>query len=261
MLAGLLGLLLSTFPAAALSIPPAPSRFLYDGAGLLPESERVQLEEQLLALDQGGGPQIGIAIFPSLEGESLEEFTIRLAEAWKPGQKGKDEGALIVLFLAEKKIRIEVGYGLEGKIPDGMAGRIIREVMGPEFRSGRFGPGLSAGVTAITNAAGGKPVAFPRTRTSSRQARKAGSLFCPLAILIFVAFSSFVSRLMGRGRNVGGNIPWWMWLLLSSRSSGWSGGSRSSGTHWSGGGGSWGGGGGSSFGGGSFGGGGASGGW
>ena len=83
------------------------------------------------------GAQVVIAVFPSLEGESLEDFSIKLAEKWRVGQKGLDDGAIMLVFLNERKVRIEVGYGLEGAIPDLEAARIIRETIAPRFRAGR----------------------------------------------------------------------------------------------------------------------------
>ena len=136
-------------PAFGFTIPPPPPRFVYDGAGLLPANQKAALEERVLAISRRSGVQVAVAIFPSLEGEALEDVTIRVAEAWKPGQKSRDNGAIIALFLKEKKIRIEVGYGLEGAVPDGVAGRIIRDVIAPEFRRGDFAGGLAAGADAI----------------------------------------------------------------------------------------------------------------
>jgi uncharacterized protein len=90
-----------------------------------------------------------IAIFPSLEGESLEDYSIRLAQQWRIGQKGLDNGLILLVFLQERKVRVEVGYGLEGTITDLVAAQIIRERIGPRFREGKYGAGLEAAVAAV----------------------------------------------------------------------------------------------------------------
>jgi uncharacterized protein len=237
-----------TAAALALEIPAAPPRFVYDRAGLLSAGERASLEDHILALDREGGPQVGVAIFPSLEGEALEDFTIRLAEKWKPGHAGRDDGVIVALFLEERKIRIEVGYGLEGVIPDGLAGRIIRNTIAPAFRQRRYLDGLSGAVGNIAAAARGDSRVAP-DRRAARTVRRGSAVVPVIILLLFLGFALRTiiwgrPRSYSRGkRSYGG--PWW-----------WGGGS--------GGGGSWGGGGGfsgGSFGGGSFGGGGASGGW
>lgn len=215
----------------------------------------------MLALDQQQGLQIAVAVFPALDDESLEDFTIRLAEAWKPGQKNRDNGAIIAVFLRERKVRIEVGYGLEGAIPDAMAGRIIRGVIAPAFRTGKYVDGLSGAVSAIAAAARGEPV--PDREGGARQAIHIGGLVFPLIILLIFGLFSALPAIVSRNRvlhgkhTAGSDLPLWLLLLLGSR-----GGRRGGGFFGGGGGGGFlGGGGGGSFGGGSFGGGGASGGW
>ncbi len=258
--------LAAALPSLALQVPPPPPRFVYDGANLLNDGQRRRLEDQVLALDQERGLQIAVAIFPSLEGEALEDFTIRLAEAWKPGQKRQDNGAIIAIFLRERKVRIEVGYGLEGALPDAAAGRIIRGVIAPDFRQGRYLAGLSDAVSAIAAAARGEPV--PDREGAARRAVHVGGAIIPLAILLLVALFSALPMIAGRSRVLGGrrtagsDLPLWLLLLLGTRG-GRRGGRWSSGggLFGGGGGGFFGGGGGGSFGGGSFGGGGASGGW
>ncbi len=208
--------------------------------------------------------QISVAVFPSLGGEALEDVTLRVVEAWKPGQKGQDNGVLLALFMAEKKLRIEVGYGLEGRINDAAAGRIIRNVIAPEFRNGDFGGGLLAGVDAIAaRATGGEVRERPDRLAHGQRVVRIGAQVVPIVLIgllmLFVAFA----RLIGRGHELGArgsSVPWLIALLLSGRGRGPRGGGWGGGSWGGGGGGDWGGGGGS-FGGGSFGGGGASGGW
>ena len=121
--------------------------------------------------ERSTGAQVVLAIFPSLEGQSLEDFSIRLAEKWRVGQKGLDDGAIILVFLQERKLRIEVGYGLEGAIPDIEAGRVIREVIGPRFREGRYAAGLEAGARALYSRIESKPPAERRGKARGRGAQ------------------------------------------------------------------------------------------
>jgi uncharacterized protein len=120
-----------------------------DYAGALDEAARARLERVLADGEQATGAQVVVAIFPGLEGESLEDFSIRLAERWRIGRKDLDDGAIVLVFLQDRKVRIEVGYGLEGAIPDIEASRIIRESIAPRFREGRYDAGLEAAVRAI----------------------------------------------------------------------------------------------------------------
>jgi uncharacterized protein len=99
--------------------------------------------------ERATGAQMVIAIFPSLEGESLEDFGIRLAERWRVGDKKLDNGVILLMFVQERRIRLEVGYGLEPVLPDAVASQIIREQIGPRFREGRWADGLTAAVDAV----------------------------------------------------------------------------------------------------------------
>ena len=120
-----------------------------DYAGALTEPARARIERILAEGEQATSAQVVMAIFPGLEGESLEDFSIRLAERWRIGRKDLDNGAIVLVFLQDRKVRIEVGYGLEGAIPDIEAARIIRESIAPHFREGRYDAGLEATARAI----------------------------------------------------------------------------------------------------------------
>lgn len=116
---------------------------------MLPPAERERLETSLAERERATGVQMVIALFPSLEGESLEDYSIRLAQQWRIGQKGLDNGLILLVFIQERKVRMEVGYGLEPVITDLVAAQTIRERIGPRFREGRYGAGLEAAVTAV----------------------------------------------------------------------------------------------------------------
>ncbi len=246
---------------AAFAPPPAPPGFVHDGAGLLDAATKQRIEQKVLALDRERGLQIGVAIFRTLDGEALEEASLATARAWGIGSADRDDGVLLAIFLDDRKVRIEVGYGLEGAIPDVLASRMIRGILAPAFREGRFADGIERTVDALAAAAAGETVALP-----SRDARDRAGSIVPFIFMFFV-FGSVVMSLIAQtvarrksldiGRRVKrADVPWWVWLFLAQ---GGRGGSSRGGF----GGGSFGGGsfGGGSFGGGSFGGGGASGGW
>ena len=120
-----------------------------DYAQLLPADAHRRLETRLAEREQATGAQMVLAIFPSLEGESLEDFSIRLAQQWRVGQKGLDNGVILLLFVQDRRVRLEVGYGLEPVITDAVAGQIIRESIGPRFREQRYAAGLEAAVEAV----------------------------------------------------------------------------------------------------------------
>ena len=145
-----LGLLLSALPVYALDVPPLTGRVV-DLAGALPAHDAEQLTDQLKAHEEKTGNQVAVLILPSLEGEPLEEYSHRVATAWKLGQKGTDNGALLFIALKERKLRIEVGYGLEGTLTDLRSSRIIRQDIVPRFKAGDIPGGVRAGTEAILN--------------------------------------------------------------------------------------------------------------
>lgn len=123
---------------------------------MLSPSKRAELEETLRRFEEETTNQIVVVTFPSLEGEVLEDFSIRLAEQWKIGQKGKDNGVILLIFKEDRKVRIEVGYGLEGALPDATAKLIIENEIVPRFREGKFDEGVEKAVQAIIGATKGE---------------------------------------------------------------------------------------------------------
>jgi uncharacterized protein len=163
----LLLLALLTVPgAAALRIPPPPDRRVNDYAGALQPADRDRLEQMLIAREATSRNQVVVAVFRSLEGESLEDYSIRLAQAWRIGQKGLDNGVIFLVFLDDRKMRIEVGYGLEANLTDAVSSSILRDVVAPRFREGRVADGIGAGLDAIDRALAGTyqrpPASNPR---------------------------------------------------------------------------------------------------
>ncbi len=250
-------LIAGLFFALALVIPPAPTARVNDYAGVLTPTERQRLEAQLTEREQATGAQMVIAIFKSLEGESLEDYSVRLAQQWRVGQKSLDNGVILLVFLQDRKVRMEIGYGLEPAIPDAVAGRIIRDTMGPRFREQRYAQGLEEAVQAVFARVDtrGSPQARPEQRAKpSRFSPSFGMLFV-FAVIAFLVMHELrgPGRRASRNAYTAGRRGWYAPAVMFP----WFGSGRS------GGGGSFGGGGGGGFsgGGGSFGGGGASGSW
>ena|SRR3989442_71601 len=134
--------------ADALDVPPLTGRIV-DTAHLLPVDLASSLLAELATHEARTGNQVALLTLPSLEGEPLEEFSHRVATTWKLGQKGTDNGVLVLVVPGERKVRIEVGYGLEGTLTDAKSSRIIREEMVPRFRDGDFSGGIAAGLRAV----------------------------------------------------------------------------------------------------------------
>ena len=137
--------MMMAFRLAALDVPPLTGRVV-DNAGLLSSSEKEELSSYLESLEDTTGAQIAVLTVSTLAGDSLESFGIRVADEWKLGRKDEDDGAILLVALAERKIRIEVGYGLEDKLTDMKCGLIIRNVIAPYFQNGDYGGGIAAGV-------------------------------------------------------------------------------------------------------------------
>lgn len=137
-------------------MPERPAGRVTDLANTLSRDEMASLDRQLAAFERGTTDQIAVLIIPSLEGDSLEDYSIRLAEKWKIGQKGRSNGVILLIVKNDRKLRIEVGYGLEGALPDALAGTIIRSEIAPRFRAGQFYQGIEAGIQAIMAATKGE---------------------------------------------------------------------------------------------------------
>ena len=237
-------------------MPPAPATRVNDYANVLGADARARLERVLADGERTSGAQVVIAVFPSLEGDSLEDFAIRLAEKWRVGRKGVDDGALVLAFVNDRKLRIEVGYGLEGVIPDIEAARIIRESIAPRFREGRYEAGLEAAARAIYARVETKAAPGERRGQGGRRFPIVGVIgFIIIAAIIVVMLRrEATTRGLTRGGYTAGRRGWGVPpVIFLPPWGGWGGGGGGS----SGGGGS----GGFSGGGGSFGGGGASGDW
>ena len=238
--------------AFALDVPPPPTQWFTDAAGVVDSSQAAALNDKLRNFEQTSGAQFIIYVFPTLDNEALEDFTIRCGEKWKVGNKKYDNGLILFVFMQERKLRIEVGYGLESSVTDAFSSDVIRNYIAPHFKQSDYAGGLNAGADAIIARIQNKEAPVPPVRPASQSAKPGGMDIIGVLFLIFI-FLFVILPLLRRGGGCGGCF--WPLFFLG-------GGGR--GTTFGGGG--WGGGGGGGFGGfsgggGSFGGGGASGGW
>jgi len=154
-------LLFPSRPASALDVPRLSGRVNDYARMLSPETAR-QLDARLADFERTDSTQVVVLTIASLEGESLEEYAIKVAQAWGIGQKGTDNGALLLVSKGDRKVRIEVGYGLEGRLTDALSGRIIDRVIVPAFKAGRFDAGITDGVGAIIEAVRGEYQGAPK---------------------------------------------------------------------------------------------------
>jgi uncharacterized protein len=285
--ASLLALLVCwAFAAAAdVAVPPLSGRVV-DQTGTLSASDISSLTQTLKSLETRKGSQVAVLIVPTTAPETIEQYSIRAAEAWKIGRKKIDDGALLVVAKNDRKLRIEVGYGLEGSLTDATASRIIDEIIVPKFRNGDFAGGISAGVERIVAVIDGEKLPAPAPRQQSNSGSLNFDPLNPFFIIPVLLFGGLIRSLLGRliGSVASGGlvalIAWYffasllaavlagviatIFVMFSDSITSSAPGRRGSG--WSGGGGSFSGGsssdsGGFSGGGGSFGGGGASGSW
>ena len=278
-------LLLALVARAQVPVPPLTAPVI-DQTGTLSQEQIASLEHTLRAFNERKGSQISVLIVPTTEPESIEQYSIRVADAWKLGRKGVDDGVLLLVAKDDRTIRIEVGYGLEGALPDVIANRIVSQVIVPRFRQGDFAGGIVEGIDRIIAVIEGEPLPEP-ARRAERSPEGIGSALPLLLMLVFIG-GGILRRMFGAfggATAVGGIAGILAWLLTSVLGvaigaafiafiftllggggfggGGWTSGRHGRGGYWGGGGfgGGFGGGGGWSGGGGGFGGGGASGRW
>ncbi|MGA2398589.1 MAG: YgcG family protein [Steroidobacteraceae bacterium] len=265
---------------ALVPVPPLSARVI-DLTGILSGSAVNRVESELSALQAQKGSQIVVLIVPTTHPEEIEQYGIRVADQWKLGRKGIDDGAILLVAKDDRRVRIEVGYGLEGALPDAIANRIVDETIAPHFKLGDYDGGVEAGIAQMIAVVDGEPLPEPDTRWEHHSSMHN---VLPLALIVVVVASGLLRALFGRlggslaTGGLAGGIAWllthvlalgagagvlaFLFALLLGSNRGWStgfGGGAAGG--WGGGFGGGGGGGGFSGGGGRFGGGGASGSW
>ena len=165
------------------ALPPSPRQYVTDEAGVIAPGVLAQLNQRLGAFEKATSNQIVAVVYPKLpEGASLEDYSQRLYSAWKIGSKKNSNGVLMLVFVQDRKMRIQPGYGLEGAMPDALCSRIIRETMAPAFRSGNYSAGLASGITAVMQATKGE---FKGTGKSKPSTLK-DFLFSPLGFFLLI---------------------------------------------------------------------------
>jgi uncharacterized protein len=209
------------FVAAADVAVPALSGRVVDQTGTLSAGDADALTQKLRDLQTRKGSQVAVLIVPTTEPETIEQFSIRVAEAWKIGRKKIDDGALLVVAKNDHKLRIEVGYGLEGALTDVTARRIIDEIIVPRFKTGDFAGGISAGVDRIIRVIDGEPLPAPKPEVSHSVDPNMffDIIFSPFGLIGYAAIAAMMRGLLGRLLGSGvtaGVVGVIVWFLLSS---------------------------------------------
>ncbi len=233
-----IGFLLATVQALTVNaqrdVPPLNNQRVHDDAGVLSPSTVAYLEQSLRAFEDSTSNQLAILIFSSLEGEDIAQFGIRVADSWKLGTKGNDNGVILLVAINDRKVRIEVGQGLEGPLPDAVCNRIIRNELAPSFRRGDYEGGVVSTIEAIRKAIKGE-----YKGTGPRKSRRG----LPAGFIVLLIIILFAMRRGNRGGRGGGWSAGTGFLLGSALGSMGRGGGGGGFGGFSGGGGSFGGGG------------------
>jgi uncharacterized protein len=211
-------------PSCALEVPEWPHAYVTDQANLLTPDTKAKLERALASYELQTTHQVLLVTLPSLEGDSLEDFSIRLAEAWKAGQKGQDNGVILLIFRDDRRMRIEVGYGLEGVLPDALAGQIINRLVVPNFKNGEFEKGILAGLQAIQRAIQGefqnqlssqqdyrRPLTPQEMEALRAKSKVIGAFVLGLVILFFAIDFFRYQGYIGSHRVHGDRYNFWEW--------------------------------------------------
>ncbi len=212
----LLALLFCSSAALAEVAVPALSQRVTDLTGTLDAQQVQTLESRLAAFEQSKGAQLALLIVPTTQPETIEQFGIRVADAWKLGRKGVDDGALLLIAKDDHALRIEVGYGLEGVLNDATANRIIDEIIVPRFKTGDFYSGIDAGLAAMMRVVGGEPLPPPHRAAASGKYNIESLLFIAFALVVGVG--GMLRALLGRfpaAVLMGGALAVLAWFTLA----------------------------------------------
>jgi len=198
-LISLLSSFLISVAAADVPVPPLKAR-VTDQTATLAEPQRAALEAKLAAFEAKKGSQVAVLLVPSTSPETIEQYSIRVVDQWKLGRKGVDDGVLLLVAKNDRKLRIEVGRGLEGAIPDAIAKRIVAEIITPRFKQGDFYGGISAGVDRILGAIEGEPLPAPPAARSQARGEQQVDWFMLVfaAIMIVPAAIGILNATLGR---------------------------------------------------------------
>jgi uncharacterized protein len=211
-------LLLGVALAAGAQVALPPVARVTDQTGTLRAEQKAGLERMLQAFEARKGSQIAVLMVPTSGGEPIEQYALRVAEQWKLGRKGVDDGALLAIAKNDRALRIEVGYGLEGALNDATAKRIIAEVITPRFREGDFFGGISAGVDRMIKVIDGEPLPAP---ARGAPAVSSDGVFQVLPVLLIAALvvGGVLRALLGRALGsvaTGGAVGFLAWVLAGT---------------------------------------------
>jgi uncharacterized protein len=199
--------------ATAADIPYLTGR-VTDDAQILSEITRQTLSQTLKEYEDRTSNQIAVLTVPTINGEGIEEYAVRVFQAWKLGQKGKDNGVLFVVVPNDRRMRIEVGYGLEPTLTDGRAGQIIRTVMTPRFKNGDYDGGITDGVQAVINVLDGGELQDESTEaSSSHETNSLNSMGSDLSIMERILIGAFIFGIIGLFTAIGVVTPGAGWFL------------------------------------------------
>jgi len=209
----LLGLSLAAI--AQVAVPPVAR--VTDQTGTLSAEQKAGLERMLQAFETRKGSQIALLMVPTTGGEPIEQYALRVAEQWKLGRKGVDDGALLAIAKDDRALRIEVGYGLEGALNDATAKRIIAEVITPRFREGDFFGGIGAGVDRMIKVIDGEPL--PAPAKSAPQVDGGVFQFLPIVLIAAMVGGGLLRAILGRALGAfatGGAVGFLVWMLAGT---------------------------------------------
>lgn len=199
-------------------LQPVPSleRRVTDLAGVLSSSEQTTLEEKLAAFETRKGAQVAVLIVSTTQPEEIEQYSIRVVDAWKLGRKSIDDGALLIVAVEDRRLRIEVGRGLEGALTDLASNRIIQETITPRFREGDYAGGIGAGVDRMIGVIDGEPLPEPKVAWEEGKGGGFGEIFGFLFVLS-VFISALLHKMLGRffGSMVTGGVAGGLALLIT----------------------------------------------
>ncbi|PWB53122.1 MAG: hypothetical protein C3F18_07750 [Nitrosomonadales bacterium] len=200
------------------AVPPLQAR-VTDLTGTLTAQQASELESLLRDFEARKGSQLAVLMLPTTQPETIEQYSMRVAEQWKLGRRGVDDGALMLIAKQDRSMRIEVGYGLEGALPDAVTKRIVSEVMTPYFRQGDFYGGIRAGVGQTIKVIEGEPLPRPAVKAGARTELSFFDDILPLAMLFIIVAGGMLRAFFGRflGGFVAGGVAFFgAWLLLGS---------------------------------------------
>lgn len=201
--------------AVELAPVPPPAARVVDVSGTLSPVEIATLEARLVDIEARKGAQIAVLLVPTTQPEAIEQYALRVAEAWKPGREKEDDGLVFLVAVQDRAVRFETGYGLEGVLPDALANRILDDLVIPHFRAGNYAAGLDAGLTAVEQVLDGSPPPVAQDRGQGKNMGGALQLLLIAAGVAVFLLPALLGRIVG-GFAAGAAVGALTWLLLGS---------------------------------------------